>query len=124
MEPPPRHLDLQRDSGLSVTWADGATSFFPLPYLRRMSPSAEARELREQMEKNPLTVLPAGSGGPLRASDAELVGNYALRIVFSDGHKTGLYSWSYLREIDPNAPAPGDAPPGASGPDTPDSGDA
>lgn len=122
MEPPPKHLDLQRDKGLAVTWADGAASFFPLAYLRRMSPSAEARELREQMEKNPLAVLPAGSeSGPLRATDAELVGNYALRIIFSDGHKTGLYSWAYLREIDPDAPQPGEAPPGASGPDDSDS---
>lgn len=102
MEPPPSDLDLQRDKGLTVTWADGATSFYPVSYLRRMSPSAEARELREQMEKNPLTVLPdSASGGPLRADDAELVGNYALRIIFSDGHKTGLYTWSYLRQIDP-----------------------
>jgi len=102
MEPPPSDLTLQRDKGLTVTWADGATSFYPVAYLRRMSPSAEARELRDQMEKNPLTVLPdTASGGPLRADDAELVGNYALRIIFSDGHKTGLYTWSYLRQIDP-----------------------
>jgi DUF971 family protein len=32
---------------------------------------------------------------------AEMVGNYALRIRFSDGHDTGIYTWSYLREIDP-----------------------
>ena len=39
---------------------------------------------------------------PLMATDAELVGNYAVRIRFSDGHDTGLYSWPYLRQIDPN----------------------
>jgi DUF971 family protein len=32
------------------------------------------------------------------------VGNYAIRIRFSDGHDTGLYSWDYLRRIDPDAP--------------------
>jgi len=32
-----------------------------------------------------------------------LVGRYAVRIKFSDGHKTGLYSWDYLRSIDPAA---------------------
>ena len=32
---------------------------------------------------------------------AELVGNYAVRITFSDGHDTGIFSWQYLREIDP-----------------------
>jgi DUF971 family protein len=30
-----------------------------------------------------------------------MVGNYAIRIRFSDGHDTGIYSWAYLREIDP-----------------------
>jgi DUF971 family protein len=97
----PRHLDLKRDEGLTVTWADGSSSFFPVDYLRRMSPSAEARALREEIEKNPLTVLPSSGSAPLTAVGAEMVGNYALRIRFSDGHDTGLYSWGYLREIDP-----------------------
>jgi DUF971 family protein len=99
----PRRLDLKRDEGLTVEWADGGRSFFPIAYLRRMSPSAEQRELRKQMDANPLTVLPASAGrtGPLVADSAELVGNYAIRIRFSDGHHTGIYSWQYLREIDP-----------------------
>ena len=55
------------------------------------------------MAKNPLTVLPASAvaKGPLTAVGAELVGNYAIRITFSDGHDTGIFSWEYLREIDP-----------------------
>jgi DUF971 family protein len=104
MNDAPRHLDLKRDEGLTVEWQDGRRSFYPIAYLRRMSPSAEQRDLRERMAKNPLTVLPATSAqvkGPLRAEDAEFVGNYALRIRFSDGHDTGIYSWGYLREIDP-----------------------
>ncbi len=104
----PRHLDLKKDDGLTVHWAGGGTSYYPVAYLRRMSPSAEARMLREQLASNPLTVLPGSAAGgkePLRAVNAELVGNYAIRIRFSDGHDTGIYSWSYLREIDPNRPA-------------------
>lgn len=69
-----------------------------------MSPSADAKALRQEMQTNPLTVLPASaakSTGALTAESAELVGNYAIRIRFSDGHDTGLYSWKYLREIDP-----------------------
>jgi len=103
MNDAPRHLDLKRDAGLTVDWQDGTQSFYPIAYLRRMSPSAEQRDLRERMAKNPLTVLPSSASkqGPLTADGAELVGNYALRIRFSDGHDTGIYSWSYLREIDP-----------------------
>jgi DUF971 family protein len=98
-------MDLKKDRGLTIQWDDGGSSYYSIAYLRRMSPSAEARQVREQLAKNPLTVLPAsrggGSGGPLVAMDAELVGNYAIKIKFSDGHETGLYTWKYLREIDP-----------------------
>ena len=97
----PTHLDLKKDQGLTVTWSDGQTDFFPVRFLRKMSPSADQRQLREELEKNPLTVLPvsAGSNEPLTATGAEMVGNYALKILFSDGHDTGIFSWPYLREL-------------------------
>lgn len=106
--PKPLHLDLKKDHGLRIKWSDGKESFYSIIYLRKNSPSADARQLREEMARNPLAVLPASaisSGEPLTAVDAEMVGNYAIRIIFSDGHDTGIYSWDYLRQIDP-----GDAP--------------
>jgi DUF971 family protein len=111
-----------------VQWADVATSYYSILYLRRMSPSAEARELRENLRRNPLAVLPAsasgggtgGGSGALTALGAELVGRYALRIRFSDGHDTGIYSWDYLRSIDPAAqPTQQPATPAASPPSAP-----
>jgi len=109
---PPEHIDLKKDRGLTIQWKDGSGSFYSINYLRRMSPSADQRELRKQMHTNPLTVLPATGGeGGLVATGAELVGNYAIRISFSDGHATGLYTWAYLREIDP-ARQPDDVPEG------------
>ena len=100
----PVNLHLDRERGLTVEWADGRTSFYPVEYLRRMSPSAETKTLREEMKRNPLTVLPAAAqhSGRLTAADAELVGNYAIRIRFSDGHDTGIFSWQYLAQIDPD----------------------
>ena len=102
---PPTHLDLKKDKGLTVQWADGQVSFYPIIHLRRLSPSADARVLREKIAQNPLTVLPssAGSDQPLTAIGAELVGNYAVKIIFSDGHDTGIFSWDYLHQIDPAA---------------------
>lgn len=107
MPPPdvtPQHLDLKKDQGLTIHWSDGQKSFYPIAYLRKMSPSAEMRELRKQMNANPLTILPDGLdlSQAIAAESAEMVGNYALKIKFTDGHATGLYSWTYLREIDPN----------------------
>jgi DUF971 family protein len=102
MNDTPLHLDLKKDRGLTVQWPDGTTSHYPIAYLRRMSPSAEAKMLREELARNPLTVLPSSAAqGPLTANGVELVGNYAIRVRFSDGHDTGIYSWRYLREIDP-----------------------
>jgi len=96
---------MKKDRGLTVQWDDDSTSYYPIAWLRRMSPSADTRELRAEMARNPLTVLPASMAnhsGPLTAIDAQFVGNYAIRITFSDGHDTGLFSWKYLREIDPS----------------------
>lgn len=99
---PPRHLHLDRERGLDVEWSDGRRCHYPLAWLRRMSPSADARELRREIESNPLTVLPSGGdSGPLRAESIEPVGTYAIRLRFSDGHASGIYSWQYLREIEP-----------------------
>lgn len=104
----PKHLDLDKQRGLTVRWADGREVFYPIAHLRRMSPSADQRELRKEQARNPLTVLPGSSAhaGPLTATGADLVGNYAIRITFSDGHDTGIYSWQYLREIEPQPGTP------------------
>jgi DUF971 family protein len=102
----PEHIDIDRSKGLTIRWADGSSSFYPVTHLRRLSPSADMRELRAQMKKNPLTVLPsrpASTAAPLTITTAELAGNYALKIVFSDGHSAGIYTWDYLRQIAPDA---------------------
>ena len=102
----PTHIDLQKDKQLTIRWSDGHESVYSIGLLRKLSPSADARELRKEMDRNPLTVLPSGHGGhgPLTALGVEMVGNYAIRINFSDGHNTGIYTWHYLRHIDPNDP--------------------
>lgn len=107
----PKHIDLDRKRGLTIHWPDGRVSFYTIAHLRRMSPSAETRELRRELSENPLAILPsrAQGAGPIEAEGAELVGNYALRIRFSDGHSTGIYSWKYLRDIDHGSPL-GSAP--------------
>ncbi|MEL6498622.1 MAG: DUF971 domain-containing protein [Planctomycetota bacterium] len=111
----PASIDLKKDRGLTIEWQDGSASYYSIGYLRKMSPSADMRQLRDEMAKNPLAVLPdAPGGGSVVATDAELVGNYAIRIAFSDGHSTGIYSWAYLREIDPAQQPPLEGPGGGA----------
>jgi DUF971 family protein len=100
---PPTAIDVDRPHGLTLTWADGSRTHLPVDLLRRHSPSAEARAWAEEQARNPLAVMPesAAFSEPLRIVDAELVGRYALRLRFSDGHDTGLYAWDYLRTLAP-----------------------
>lgn len=104
-------LDLKKTEGLTVEFADGRTFFYPLALLRSKCPCASCREMRQQQATRPrsLTVLKGTYDGPLKVVNAQLVGNYALQIEWSDEHTSGIYSFDYLREIAPqdaNAPAP------------------
>ncbi|MBC8309128.1 MAG: DUF971 domain-containing protein [Phycisphaerales bacterium] len=95
----PKHLDIRKSEGLHVEWSDGTTSFYPCDLLRRMSPSADSKAIREDLEQNPLAILPSSSNSKVVINDGELVGNYAIRFNFSDGHSAGIYTWEYLRSL-------------------------
>jgi DUF971 family protein len=102
----PLRLDLQKDRQLTIEWQDGRRSAYPVTYLRSMCPCAQCKIDRQARAAKPkglsLTVLPGNHAGPLAATSAELVGGYALRIDWSDGHASGIYSFEYLRSIDPD----------------------
>jgi DUF971 family protein len=80
-------------SELSVTFTDGTIGRLPAEFLRVVSPSAEVQGHSPSERK----LVPGKRNVTIR--DIEPVGHYAVRLVFSDGHNTGLYSWRYLHEI-------------------------
>lgn len=93
--PWPTDLVFERESKqLRIAFDDGAMFEIPLELLRVESPSAEARGHGGGVER-PLIVGKARVG----VVRAEPVGRYAVRIVFDDGHDTGLYSWDFLYEL-------------------------
>ena len=78
---------------LSVAFDDGAVFELPFEYLRVHSPSAEVKGHGPGQE-----VLVLGKETvAIRA--VEQVGQYAVKLVFDDGHDTGLYTWKYLYEL-------------------------
>lgn len=99
----PIRLNLKRDEMLQITWSTGQESTYPIAYLRSMCPCAGCRVVREETSKKKslLNILPGNYAIPLTAVSAELVGNYALKIDWSDDHTTGIYSFEYLLEIRP-----------------------
>lgn len=103
----PVEIDLQRTRQLRIRWADGHEGVIPLRDLRRGCPCATCRAWREEQQRNPLAILQStAAGSEAVASAAELVGHYALRIRWSDGHDTGIYDFGLLRRL---SPGPGDA---------------
>ena len=78
---------------LEVSFDDGQTFALPFEYLRVYSPSAEVRGHGAGQE-----TLQIGKQNVVIAK-VESVGHYAVRLIFDDGHDSGLYTWNYLHEL-------------------------
>ena len=92
--PRPTEIKLHQKSRiLEIAFDDGRRFSLPCEYLRVFSPSAEVRGHGPGQE-----VLQVGKRD-VEIKEIEPVGNYAVKLAFSDGHDTGLYSWEYLHEL-------------------------
>ena len=92
--PHPTEITLHQQSGvLDIAFDDGAKFALPVEYLRVYSPSAEVRGHGPGQE-----VLQVGKRS-VGLNAIEPVGVYGVKLVFSDGHDTGIYSWDYLHEL-------------------------
>jgi DUF971 family protein len=78
---------------LDVSFDDGRSFSLPCEYLRVFSPSAEVRGHGPGQE-----VLQVGKRG-VGIDAIEPIGMYAVKLAFTDGHDTGIYSWEYLYDL-------------------------
>ena len=93
--PWPEELRLFKQEGrLEVDFSDGRKYSLSAEYLRVESPSAEVMGHGGPSSK---TIVPGRRHVKIEA--IEPVGHYAIRILFDDRHDTGIFSWSYLREL-------------------------
>ena len=93
----PSEIRLRRKARvLQVSFVEGEQFSLPFEYLRVYSPSAEVKGHGPGQE-----VLQTGKENVL-IDKVEPVGNYAVRLVFDDGHDTGLYSWDVLYDLGAN----------------------
>jgi len=93
----PTEIKLRQASRiLEVAFEDGARFELPCEYLRVFSPSAEVRG------HGPGTGTLVIGKETVNITAIEPVGHYAVRLVFDDGHSTGLYSWNILHELGMN----------------------
>jgi DUF971 family protein len=92
--PLPTEIKLhQKSRVLEIAYDDGARFRLPCEYLRVYSPSAEVRghtpsEAKLQIGKEQVGI-----------SDLQQIGNYAVKIFFDDGHRSGLFDWQYLYRL-------------------------
>lgn len=99
-DPWPTEIKLDKERrAITVTFDDGASFALPAELLRVLSPSAEVQG------HGPAERVTVPGKKAVRILRLEPVGNYAARIVFDDGHDTGLYTWRYLRELGENKEA-------------------
>ena len=89
----------QKSKNLEITFDDGLTCTLPFEFLRVHSPSAEVRGHGPGQE-----VLQVGKK-EVNLLEIEPAGSYAIKLVFDDGHDSGLYTWEYLHDLGQNQQA-------------------
>ena len=96
----PRKLDFdQAGECLEIGWQDGTTQRLALPLVRKSCPCAVCVE-RRQSESDILHVITeVGLETTAELRNVRAVGNYAIQIVWEDGHDTGIYTYDYLRSL-------------------------
>lgn len=82
---------------LAIDWADGHSGRHNLVTLRKYCPCASCKLDAESGE--PSTLLPIITQGQYDLKSIEKVGNYALQLGWGDGHRTGIFTFDYLRQI-------------------------
>lgn len=95
--PHPTEIRLRKSASvLAVSFDDGEKFELPFEYLRVFSPSAEVSGHGPGQE-----ILQIGKEN-VKITGIEPVGSYAVRLIFDDGHDTGLYSWTVLYDLGKN----------------------
>jgi DUF971 family protein len=101
----PEHIAISKSKGIRIDWKDNHHSEYGLNYLRDRCPCATCTGAHGTPPRQPSGASPEGPfpmfKPRLTMLGVEPVGNYAIRVSWSDGHSTGIYSYEHLRRICP-----------------------
>jgi DUF971 family protein len=101
----PKEIAVSREKReVRVRWQDGHESVYSFDLLRKECPCAVCNDQRRHpAPPGGLTLLsgPVVRAGEIQATEVKPVGRYAINFVWSDGHDSGIYSYSFLREVCP-----------------------
>lgn len=94
---------LSEGKGVEIDWSDGHKSAWSFAWLRAACPCATCIEERSKEGRQPGEPKPKSASPlpmyepPAQAAGAHGVGRYAIEFDWTDGHRSGIYSWEYLR---------------------------
>jgi DUF971 family protein len=95
----PKQLKILDKDKLFIKWDDDLEDIIPLNYLRDECPCASCKGetvlLKTYIPAKPGNLPPEG----YLVKSIQLVGGYAIQIVWGDGHSTGIYTWDYLKQL-------------------------
>ena len=103
----PKEITVSREKReVRIRWHDGHESVYGFDVLRTECPCARCNEQRSRQAVSSvpsLTVLsgPVMKAGEIQVTEVKPVGRYALNFLWSDGHDSGIYSYTFLRETCP-----------------------
>jgi DUF971 family protein len=102
----PEHIAISKSKGIKIDWQDGHHSDYPLGYLRDECPCASCTGAHGTPPQKTSYAAEDKELFPmfkptLKMLDVEQVGGYAVKISWSDGHSTGIYSFDHFRRICP-----------------------
>lgn len=92
----PRKISVKENKFLYVLWDDDSENFIPLLSLKKNCPCAECLTDRHH---RPANYIPLFSSVSLTLSKIEIVGSYAIRLFWQDGHNSGIYSFDSLKNL-------------------------
>ena len=100
MDQPPKNLRaLTQERSLEVTWEEGHVGLYGYRYLRGACHCASCVDEWTGVRRLDLDSIPPD----ILITNMQLVGHYAIKIDWSDGHNTGIYTWQRLRQLCPCA---------------------
>lgn len=100
----PEHIEAIGDL-VVVRWADGREDYLPMARLRAWSPSAEQMGERDLLGRQYGGATGSQDFSGVSVTGWNWVGSYAVQFIFSDGHRTGIYAFDYLRQLGDRARA-------------------
>lgn len=96
----PAQIKILDKQTLLIKWEDNSESKISLKYLRDECPCAGCKGETILLKTYRPPAPKVNSPGRYEIKNIETVGGYAIQLSWMDGHNTGIYSWSYLTELD------------------------